>query len=84
MEFLLPIAFVVSIFSCDRSRRARERVTRMSTKKLTGLIETDDWMSFVVRFVIEVKDVFHVVDELGILFRRDRLLVGEVQYQGVF
>jgi IS1 family transposase len=41
------------ICSSDRSRARRERVADVLSQFLAGLVETDDWTSFVVRFFVE-------------------------------
>jgi len=68
---LFAVAFVSVIDTSDRSRFRRERIAFMSTKCFAGLVETDDWAFFVVGFVIEVKNVLHVIDEVSVLFGRN-------------
>jgi hypothetical protein len=34
--------------------------------------------------MVEVENIFHVVDEISVLFGRDFPITGEVKFQGVF
>ena len=43
------------------------------------LVETHDRPVWIVRFVVQRKDVLHVVDELGVLFGRNHPLFGLVR-----
>ncbi|WP_224830450.1 hypothetical protein, partial [Saliphagus infecundisoli] len=51
----------------DRSRASRERVANVLVKLLIALVEADDRPSWVVRFVVEIEDVLHSVDERGVV-----------------
>ena len=84
VESLFPVAFVTVIDTSDRSRPNRERMALMPTKSLTGLVKTDDWTSFVVWFVVQSQNIFHVVDKGSVLFRRDFPVDRKTRFQDVF
>jgi hypothetical protein len=84
VESLFPVAFVPMIDASDRSRFDRERIAFVSAEWLAGFVETDDWTSLVVRFVVDLENAFHLVDEISVLFGRYLPITGEVRLQGVF
>jgi hypothetical protein len=84
MKVLLAVAFVVGIDTGDRSRFRRERVAFVAAKRLAGLVETDDRAVLVVWFVVEIKHVLHVIDELAVVFSGNLPIVVEVRFQRVF
>jgi hypothetical protein len=84
VETLFAVTFVAVIDTSDRSRPTRERVAFVSSQCLAGFVEADDWTALVVRFMIEVENVFHIVDEVSVLFRRYLPITGEMRFQGVF
>jgi hypothetical protein len=69
---------------CDRSRSRRERVALVATECLAGFVEADDWTRLVVWFVVEIENIFHVVDEVSVALWRDLPVVREMRLQGVF
>ena len=84
MNPLFTVAFVSVVDPCDRSRSRRERVALVATECFAGFVEADDWTVLVVWFVVEVENVLHVVDEVGIVLGWDRPVVREMRFEGVF
>ncbi|UHQ96220.1 hypothetical protein [Natrinema halophilum] len=80
VEFLFTIAFVVSVDTSDRSRFRREWVAFMPMEGFTGLGETDDWTTLIVQFLVELKNILHVVDKFSVLVRRSHPIVREMQF----
>ncbi|MDJ1434186.1 hypothetical protein [Halostagnicola sp. A-GB9-2] len=72
------------IGTSDRSRPGRERLAFVSSESLARFVKTDDWAVIVVRFVVEVENIFHVVDEVSDLFWWYLPVAGEMRFQGVF
>lgn len=83
-HFPSTIPVVVMIHPFDRSRFGRERVDLMITKKFVRLIEANDRLIWVVRFVVEIKHPFHAVDELCVVFWRDYPLFGSMRFEFFF
>ena len=71
------------IGTSDRSRLGRERIAFVSSECLAGFVKTDDWTGFVVRFVVKVKNILDIVDELSILFGWYPI-AGKMRFQGFF
>jgi len=59
------------IDTIDRSRFGWEWIAFMPTKYLTEFVKTDKWTSFVVWFVVESEDIFHVINKGSVLFWRN-------------
>lgn len=72
------MSFVMIVVTHDRARLCRARVAKVCNKLDGVFVEASERSVWVVRFLIECEHVFHVVDELGALVRRNHQLFGSV------
>src|SRR5699024_9307394 len=78
-QILGPVALVLIILTSNRARLGRARLLDLLGQLNRMLVKTDDRLFWIIWFAVERKDIFHVVNEFGILVRRNHPLLGSMR-----
>src|SRR5438128_466639 len=65
------VAFILAVETLTASRRSGKRSLRFDGQLLTQFVHADQREARIVRPLVDLQHVFHVVDKLGIVLRRN-------------